>query len=85
MIVYKGIVKGHVVVLEAGVALPEGLHVDVMPVSELRQGNPAALLDVWGSDVPEEGWDAVEQAVEQLDRRELWRHCSNARPGTHHQ
>jgi hypothetical protein len=35
--------------------------VDVMPGSERRQGNPAALLDVWGSDVPEEVWDAVEQ------------------------
>jgi len=68
MTVYKGIVKDHVVVLEAGVVLPEGLHVDVMPVSERRQGNPAALLDVWGSDVPEEVWDAVEQVIEQLDR-----------------
>ena len=54
MMVYKGVVKDHVVVLEAGAALPEGLHVDVMPVSELRQGNPYALLEVWGSDVPEE-------------------------------
>ena len=68
MMVYKGVVKDHVVVLEAGAALPEGLHVDVMPVSELRQGNPYALLEVWGSDVPEEVWDAVEQAVELLDR-----------------
>jgi hypothetical protein len=68
MMVYKGIVKGNVVVLEAGATLPEGLHVEVMPVSERRQGNPAALLEVCGSDVPDAVWDAVEQAIEELDR-----------------
>ena len=65
--VYRGVVKGHVIVLEAGAAIPEGLPVDVRPVDELQLGNPAALLDVWGSDVPEAVWDAVERAVEQLD------------------
>lgn len=66
---YKGIVKGNVVVLEAGVTLPEGLQVNIIPVKEPQPGSPAALLEVWGSDdVPADAWDAVEQALEELDR-----------------
>ncbi len=65
---YRGVVKGHVVVLEEGVALQEGTQVEVTPIIEPTQGSPAALLEVWGSDVPDEGWDAVERAVEELDR-----------------
>jgi hypothetical protein len=66
---YKSIVKGNVVVLEAGVTLPEGLQVDIAPVKEPQPGSPAALLEVWGSDdVPDDAWDAVEQALEELDR-----------------
>jgi hypothetical protein len=65
---YRGIVKGHVIVLDEGIALPEGTHVELMPISDLPKGSPAALLEVWGSDVPDEGWDAMERAVEELDR-----------------
>ena len=66
---YKGIVKGNVVVLEEGVTLPEGLQVDIVPVKEPQPGSPAALLGVWGSDdVPDDAWDAVEKALEDLDR-----------------
>jgi hypothetical protein len=42
--------------------------VDVIPVQEPQPGSPAALLEVWGSDVPDEAWDAVEKAIEELDR-----------------
>ena len=65
---YQGIVKDHVVVLDEGVALQEGTRVEVTPVKELSEGSPGALLEVWGSDVPAEAWDAVEKAVEELDR-----------------
>ncbi len=65
---YRGVVKGNVVVLEEGIALPEGTAVEVTPLGEGPRGTPAALLEVWGSDVPDYGWDAVEQAVEELDR-----------------
>lgn len=64
---YKGVVQGNVVLLEEGVTLPEGTQVEVTPVTEPTKGSPAALLAVWGSDVPDEGWDAVEKAVEELD------------------
>ena len=66
---YKGTVKGNVVVLEEGVQLPEGLQVDIVPVEGLKPGSPAALLEVWASDdIPDEAWDAVEKALEELDR-----------------
>lgn len=55
-------------VLEEGVTLPEGLQVDIIPVDELRPGSPAALLEVWGSDVPDDVWDTVEKAIADLDR-----------------
>jgi hypothetical protein len=61
-------VKGNVVVLEEGVTLPEGLKVDIISVDEPRPGSPAALLEVWGSDVPDDVWGAVEKAVADLDR-----------------
>lgn len=64
---YRGVVKGNVVVLEEGITLPEGIQVEVIPITELPKGSPAALLEVWGSDVPDDGWDAVEKAVEELD------------------
>jgi hypothetical protein len=64
---YRGVVKGNLVVLEEGIALPEGTPVEVTPTMELPKGSPAALLEVWGSDVPGERWDAVEKAVEELD------------------
>ena len=66
--VYKGIVKGKVVVLEEGMTLPEGTQVEVVPVQALQPGSPAALLEVWGSDVPDAVWDTVEKAIEALDR-----------------
>jgi hypothetical protein len=36
---YKGIVKGNVVLLEAGVQLPDGLQVDINPMEAPRQGH----------------------------------------------
>jgi hypothetical protein len=66
--VYKGVVKGKVVVLEEGVTLPEDTQVEVVPLQAPRPGSPAALLEVWGSDVPEAVWDTVEKAIEALDR-----------------
>ena len=65
---YRGIVKDHVVVLDEDVPFQEGTLVEVTPVRELSSGSPGALLEVWGSDVPNEAWDAVERAVEELDR-----------------
>ncbi len=65
---YKGVVKHNVILLEEGAILPEGTQVEVTLIEELPKGSPAALLEVWGSDVPDEGWDAVERAVEALDR-----------------
>ena len=65
---YRGIVKDQVVVLDEGVALQEGTLVEVIPVKELPKGSPGVLLEVWGSDVPDEAWDAVERAIEELDR-----------------
>jgi hypothetical protein len=67
-VVYKGIVKGNVVVLEIGITLPEGMPVEVIPVQAPQPGTPAALLEVWGSDVPDAAWEAVEKAIENLDR-----------------
>jgi len=61
-------VKANVVLLEDGIRLPDGTEVEVTLVGEPLQGSPGALLQVWGSDVPEAGWDAVEKAVEELDR-----------------
>ena len=66
--VYKGIIKGKVVVLDEGMTLPEGTQVEVVPVQVPRPGSPAALLEVWGSDVPDAIWDTVEKAIEALDR-----------------
>jgi len=66
--VYKGVVKGKVVVLEEGMTLPEDTQVEVVPLQTPRPGSPAALLEVWGSDVPEAVWDTVEKAIEALDR-----------------
>ena len=66
--IYKGIVKGKVVVLEEGMTLPEDTQVEVVPVQATRPGSPAALLEVWGSDVPDAIWDTVEKAIEALDR-----------------
>ena len=43
--VYKGIIKGKVVVLEEGMTLPEGTQVEVVPVQAPRPGSPAALLE----------------------------------------
>jgi hypothetical protein len=65
--VYKGIIKGKVVVLEEGMTLPEGTQVEVVPVQAPRPGSPAALLEVWGSDVPDAVWDTVEKAIAALD------------------
>ena len=64
---YRGIVKGNVVLLAEGVMLPEGTEVEVTPVGEPLPGSPAALLHVWGSDVPDEAWDAIEKVIEGLD------------------
>jgi len=66
--VYKGIVKGKVVVLEEGMTLPEDTQVEVVPVQAPRPGSLAALLEVWGSNVPDAVWDTVEKAIEALDR-----------------
>jgi|GEM_PF-5430124 len=65
--VYKGIVKGKVVVLEEGMTLPEDTQVEVVPVQAPRPGSPATLLEVWGSDVPDAIWDTVEKAIDELD------------------
>jgi hypothetical protein len=65
--VYKGIVKGKEVVLEEEMALPEDTQVEVVPVQAPRPGSAAALLEVWGSDVPDAIWDTVEKAIEALD------------------
>jgi hypothetical protein len=77
---YRGVVKGNLVMLEEGVTLPEGTQVEVTPIIGPLRGSPAALLAVWGSDVPGEGWDAVQNAVEEVDRadREYERKESNA-------
>jgi hypothetical protein len=64
---YRGIVKGNIVILEAGITLPDGSEVEVTPVGELQRGSPAALLEVWGSDVPDEVWDCVDRTIEELD------------------
>ena len=63
-----GVVKGNVVVLEQGTPFPEGTHVKITPLHEMRKGSSAALLEVWGSDVPDDAWEAVEQAIEEIDR-----------------
>lgn len=63
---YKGVVKGNLIILEEGIALPEGIQVEVTPIEE-QKGTPAALLEVWGSDIPNDGWDIVEKAIEDLD------------------
>jgi hypothetical protein len=65
---YRGVVRGKVVTFEGGPALPEGTEVEVTPVGRAQGGSPAALLEVWGSDVPAEAWEAVERAVGELDR-----------------
>ena len=65
---YRGVVKGDVVVLEKGTAFPDGTEVKIIPMHEVRKGSPAALLDVWGSDVPDDAWEAVERAIEEIDR-----------------
>ncbi len=64
---YKGVVKGNLIVLEEGIKLPEGTQVEVTPLRGLEKGSPGALLEVWGSDVPDEIWDVVEKAVEEID------------------
>ena len=48
--------------------LPEDTRVEVVPVQAPQPGCPAALLEVWGSDVPDAVWDTVEKAIEALDR-----------------
>jgi hypothetical protein len=70
-----------VIVLDEGVTLKEGTPVEVIPIQEPPKGRPTALLEVWGSDVPDEGWDAVEWAVEELDcaDREYERKQSHAK------
>jgi len=65
--VYKGIVKGKVVVLEEGMTLPEDTQVEVVPVQAPRPGSPAALLEVWGSDILDAIWDTVEKSIDELD------------------
>ena len=60
--------KNHVVVLDEGITLQEGTLVEVTLVEEMPKGSPGALLEVWGSDVSDEAWDALEKAVEELDR-----------------
>ncbi len=75
---YMGVVRGNLVVLEAGVRLAEGTQVEVTPVVGAAKGTPAALLRVWGSDVPDEVWDAVEGAITELDRTD--REYERARP-----
>jgi hypothetical protein len=82
---YKGVVKGNVVMLEEGMTLPEGLQVEVVPMQAPRSGSPAALLEVWGSDVPDAAWDAVEQAIEEIDRTDREHRkagCASGRPQT---
>lgn len=32
------------------------------------KGSTGALLEAWGSDVPDEIWDAVEKVIEAIDR-----------------
>ena len=64
---YRGVVKRNAVVLEEGILLPEGIQVEVVPLTEFPQGSPAALLQVWGSDLPDEAWAEVEKAIEELD------------------
>jgi hypothetical protein len=64
---YRGVVKGKLVVLEEGIMLPEGTQVEVTPIIGHFKGSPAALLEVWGSDVPDEAWEAVEKAIEEID------------------
>jgi hypothetical protein len=78
---YRGIVKGQVIVLDEGVTLKEGTAVEVIPIQEPPRGRATALVEVWGSDVPDEGWDAVERAIEELDRadREYERKQSHAK------
>ncbi len=75
---YRGIVRGNLVVLEEGVRLAEGTQVEVTPIMRAAKGSPAALLKVWGSDVPDEGWDAVEKAVTEIDRND--REYERAKP-----
>ncbi len=75
---YRGIVRGNLVVLEEGVRLADGTQVEVTPIPRAAKGNPAALLKVWGSDVPVEGWDAVEKAVEEVDHKD--REYERAKP-----
>ena len=64
--VYKGIVKGKVVVLE-GDDSPRGHPGGSSAGPGTAAGSPAALLEVWGSDVPDAIWDTVEKAIEALD------------------
>lgn len=64
---YRGVVKGNLVVLEERITLPEGTQVEVTPIIEPLKGSPAALLEVWGSDIPDEAWDAFEKAIEEVD------------------
>lgn len=64
---YRGVVKGNLVVLEERITLPEGTQVEVTPIIGPLKGSPAALLEVWGSDMPDEAWDAVEKAIEEVD------------------
>ncbi len=65
---YRGIVRGDVVVLKTKNVFPDGTEVEVTPASALSPGTPAALLEVWGSELPDDVWAAVEQAVLDLDR-----------------
>jgi hypothetical protein len=66
--VNRYIVSGNVILLQDGVTLPDGTQVEVTPIAESIKGSPAALLEVWGSDIPDDVWDIVEKAIEELDR-----------------
>ena len=51
--IYRGKVRGGVVVLQAGVQLPDGLDVTVEPVkAESRQASPAAPASLVRNGVP---------------------------------
>jgi len=65
---YRGIVRGDVVVLKNKNVFPDGTEVEVSPAPALPPGTPAALLEVWGSELPGDVWGVLEQAVLDLDR-----------------
>jgi hypothetical protein len=65
----KGIVRGNVVVLEKGVALPEGTPVEVHVLNDPERRVPsqaerdAALKDLVAMSLPVAGWEQMEQEI----------------------